>query len=248
MKRLLAAGSGDLFQLCRVFRDDELGRWHQPEFTMLEWYRVGWDEQMLLREVEALIADVLQAAPNAINGPAIRLTYAQAFREHLDIDPTADAAALARRLADRGIDVPGGLPHAALLDLAFSAALVPQLPGDCIVSICDFPATHAALARIKPGSPPVAARFEVFAAGIELANGFAELTDAVEQRRRFTAELDARRAAGRATPPLDEAFLAAVEHLPACAGVALGVDRLVALAGGFDGIAGAMAFVHQRNA
>ena len=111
-----------------------------------------------------------------------------------------------------------------------------------------LPATHAALARIKPGNPPVAARFEVFAAGIELANGFAELTDPVEQRRRFSAELDARRAAGRATPPLDEAFLAAVEHLPACAGVALGLDRLVALAGGFDGIAGAMAFVHQRNA
>lgn len=248
MKRLLAAGSGDIFQICRVFRDDELGRWHEPEFTLVEWYRVGWDEQLLLREVEALVADVLQAAPNAIDGPAIRLTYAQAFREHLDIEPTADAAALAHHLADRGIDVPSGLPHGALLDLAFSTALVPQLPRNSIVSICDFPATHAALARIKPGPPPVAARFEVFAAGIELANGFAELTDPVEQRRRFSAELDARRAAGRATPPLDESFLAALDHLPPCAGVALGLDRLVALAGGFDGIAAAMAFIHTRDA
>src|SRR5690606_13981506 len=141
-------------------------------------------------------------AHSSIADPPLRLTYAQAFRNELGIDYTADAAAVARRLMERGIDVPSGLPHTAVLDLAFSTAVVPHLPRNSIASIFDFPASQAALARIKPGDPPVAARFEVFAAGIELANGFAELTDAAEQRRRFDAELDARRAANRDTPPL----------------------------------------------
>ena len=247
MKRLLAAGSGDIYQICKVFRDDELGRWHQPEFTMLEWYRQGWDEQMLMLEVEALLTGVLETGANTIRGAAVRLTYAQAFREHLGAAPTDDAERLVERLRVLGVDVPSGLSHAALLDLALGAAVVPRLSRDSLTFIYDFPATHAALARIKPQTPPVAARFEVFGGGIELANGFAELTDPFEQRRRFTAELAARRAAGRHEPPLDEAFLAALATLPPCAGVALGVDRLVALAGGFDGIAAALSFVHARG-
>jgi lysyl-tRNA synthetase class 2 len=244
MKRLLAAGSGDIYQVCRVFRDDELGRWHQPEFTMLEWYRQDWDEQLLMREVEALFADVLQAAPNEIRGTSVRMTYSEAFRNCLGVEPTAEPELIHGRLAAVGVDVPAGLTAAGLLDLAFGAAVVPRLPPHALTFVDDFPATHAALARLKPQTPPVAARFEVFAGGIELANGFAELNDAHEQRRRFAADLAARAQAGREQPPLDEAFLAALERLPACAGVAVGVDRLVALAAGFDGIAAAMSFVH----
>jgi lysyl-tRNA synthetase class 2 len=135
-----------------------------------------------------------------------------------------------------------------VLDLAFSTLVVPGFAPNALTFVHDYPASQAALARLKPGPPPIAARFEVFARGIELANGFAELTDAAEQRRRFEAELDARRRAGREAPPLDEELLAALEHLPPCAGVAIGVDRLVALAAGADSVAAAMSFAHTRDA
>lgn len=247
MKRLLASGSGDIYQVCRVFRDDELGRWHQPEFTLLEWYRVGWDDRRLMTEVEALCADVLAGLPNALRVAAVRTTYAQAFRDRLGLDPAADASLIVARLRRAGIDVPDGLDHDALLDLAFGTAVAPGFARDRLTFVYDYPASQAALAKLKPQEPPVAARFEAFAGPIELANGFAELTDAAEQRRRFGAELDRRARLGRTCPPLDEAFLEAVARLPECAGVAVGVDRLVAFAGGYDGIADALAFVHERK-
>lgn len=246
MKRLLAAGLGDIYQICRVFRDDELGRWHQPEFTMLEWYRVGWDEVELMDEVEALLRVVLSTTgAAAAERAAARVTYADALRSAVGVEPTASSAALAEQIRARGVDVPAGLAHDALLDLAFSTLAVPAFAADALTFVHDYPASQAALARIKPTFPPVAARFEVFAAGIELANGFHELTDAAEQRRRFEAELDARRRSGRTVPPLDEALLEALATLPPCAGVALGVDRLVALAAGADAVAKAMAFAHR---
>ncbi|HET8699414.1 MAG TPA: amino acid--tRNA ligase-related protein, partial [Gammaproteobacteria bacterium] len=157
----------------------------------------------------------------------------------------APSAELAERIRACGVHVPAGLPHDALLDLAFSTLVAPGFEPDALTFVHDYPASQAALARIKPTRPPVAARFEVFAGGIELANGFHELTDAAEQRRRFEAELEARRREGRAVPPLDEAFLAAVGRLPPCAGVALGVDRLVALAASVDAVAKAVAFAHR---
>ena len=154
---------------------------------------------------------------------------------------------LIERLRGLGVDVPRDLPHDALLDLAFSTAVAPRLPPHALTFVYDFPASQAALARIKPQTPPVAARFEVFAAGIELANGFAELTDAAEQRRRFDAQISERVRRGLSTPPLDEDFLSALERgLPACAGVAVGLDRLIAVALGFDRLAPALSFAHFR--
>jgi lysyl-tRNA synthetase class 2 len=252
MKRLLASGSGDIYQLARVFRDDELGRWHQPEFTMLEWYRVGWDELALMVEVEELLRDALTAVPDTrtstLEPNAVRITYAEACFRELGLPPTSATPSLVAAIRARGVDVPRGLEHDAVLDLAFSTLVVPGFAPNAITFVHDYPASQAALARLKPGTPPVAARFEVFTRGIELANGFAELTDASEQRRRFEAELDARRRASRETPPLDEELLAALEQVPTCAGVAIGVDRLVALAAGADSVAAAMSFAHTRDA
>lgn len=284
MKRLLAAGVGDSYQICRVFRDAELGRWHQPEFTLLEWYRTGWDETALMDEVEQLIRHAvgksvafgsLSSTPDpfgstsvkpdrfesasgepsrfgrAPGGPvrfasASRLTYARAFERCLGIDPHGDLTELPGCLENLGIDVPDGLDRDALLDLALSEAVVAGFDPDVLTFIHDYPASQAALAAIKPQTPPVAARFEAFAGGIELANGFRELTDPAEQRARFVREIETRRARGQPVAPLDEPFLAALEQgLPACAGVAVGIDRLVALAAGLDDVAAAMSFAHR---
>ena len=243
MKRLLAAGSGDIYQLCRVFRDGELGRWHQPEFMLLEWYRVGWDDKALVTEVEDLLRSLLE--PHRPRTSTTRLSYRQAFRRYLDIDPGEDSGALAHRLANLGIAVPRDLDHDGLLDLALSTAIAPAFDPDSITFICDYPASQAALARLRTTTPPVAARFEAFSGGLELANGYAELTDSNEQRSRFEAEQRKRRDSGLPVPPVDEDLLAALAHgLPACAGVAVGVDRLVALAAGLDNVADTMSFAH----
>ena len=252
MKRLLAAGSGDIYQLCRVFRDDELGRWHQPEFTLLEWYRIGWDEQRLMSEVAELIATALAAAAPPTGSASstrriVRLTYAQAVDSVLGLTPEAPTAELARRLAKKGVDVPAGLGRDAVLDLAFGTVVLASFDVSAVTFVYDYPASQAALARVKPTAPPVAARFEAFCGGIELANGFHELTDAAEQRRRFMSDIETRRAAGRHAPPLDEHLLRALPSLPDCAGVALGFDRLVALATGQDNVAAVLAFVHDRE-
>ncbi len=240
MKRLLATGSGDIYQLCRVFRDDELGRWHQPEFTMLEWYRVGWDDVQLMAEVEDLLTAVVGRRRIA------RVSYSEALEQAIGVGAAAETKQLIERLSQRGIDVPRGLSHDAVLDLAFATVVVEGFARDAFTFVRDYPASQAALARLKPGAPAVAARFEVFAGAVELANGFHELTDAAEQRRRFESELAARARAGRHVPPIDEALLDALaQGLPDCAGVAVGVDRLVALALGLDGIGAAMSFVHS---
>jgi lysyl-tRNA synthetase class 2 len=249
MKRLLAAGSGDIYQLCRVFRDDELGRWHQPEFTLLEWYRVGFDEQRLMAEVAELVAATLAAAvPPAGRAPprVVYLTYAQAVATVLGVPPAAPTEELVRRLAKAGIDVPGGLAHDAVLDLAFGTVVLESFDAGAVTFVYDYPASQAALARIKPGTLPVAARFEAFCGGIELANGFHELADALEQRRRFMSDVEKRRAGGLHVPPLDEDLLGTLPSLPDCAGVALGFDRLVALATGQDGVAGTLSFAHRK--
>jgi lysyl-tRNA synthetase class 2 len=247
MKRLLAAGSGDIYQLCRVFRDDELGRWHQPEFVLLEWYRVGWDEQRLMTEVAELVAACCAAAGRA-PARSTRVRYADALEAALGAAPDAPTAELARRLAGNGIDVPPELAHDAVLDLAFGTLVVASFDAAALTFVYDYPASQAALARLKPATPPVAARFEAFSGGIELANGFHELNDAAEQRRRFVAERERRIASGHHAPPLDERLLEALGSLPDCAGVALGFDRLVALATGQESVAAAMSFAHGRGA
>jgi lysyl-tRNA synthetase class 2 len=246
MKQLLAAGSGDIYQLCRVFRDDELGRWHQPEFTLLEWYRIGWDEQRLMNEVAELIAAACAAAGRSPM-PTVRCSYAGALHAALGVGPDAPTPELAARLARNGVDVPPDLSHDAVLDLAFGTIVLASFDASALTFVYDYPASQAALARLKPTSPRVAARFEAFSGGIELANGFHELNDALEQRRRFVAERERRVANGQHAPPLDEQLLQALPALPDCAGVALGFDRLVALATGQDNVAATMSFAHRRG-
>jgi len=247
MKQLLAEGSGDIFQIARVFRDGELGRWHQPEFSLLEWYRVGFDEFALMDEVFELLRAVLEPAPAALERR--NLSYKDAFLAAVDVDPLdLDVYArqhLRRALEDRGIDVPAKIEPDALLDLALGSVVTTSWPVGTAVFLYDYPASQAALATIKPTDPPVAARFEVFVNGIELGNGFRELTDATEQRRRFESDLAVRRQAQAPEPPIDLEFLAALEKgLPDCAGVAIGLDRLLAVALGADSVAEVVSLPH----
>lgn len=241
MKRLLAAGSGDIYQICKVFRDAERGRWHNPEFTLIEWYRLGYDDAALMTEVEALIGCLL--APRRLE-PAERLSYSAALQRHAGVDAhdasDGDLAAAARR---HGVVCDAELDRDAKLDLLMGLVVGPRLGLDRPCFICDYPASQAALARLKPGLPPVAARFELYLNGVELANGFHELVNAGEQRERFGRDLALRRARGQTQSPLDEHLLAALAAgMPDCAGVALGFDRLAAVALGAPRLADAMTF------
>jgi elongation factor P--(R)-beta-lysine ligase len=244
MKRLLAAGSGDIWQLARVFRGAERGRRHNPEFSLLEWYRVGWDVAALMDEVEALLRELARGL--VAIGAAERISYREAFGRFAGFDPfTADGAAITQALADAGAATPEGIEwdRDAALDLALSVLVEPALEATRPVFIYDFPASHAALARIRPGDPPLAERFELFFGGMELANGYQELTDAGEQAARFRADLEARRTRGLPEPLPDRQLLAALAHgLPECAGVALGFDRLVMVLAGATRIDDVLAF------
>ena len=242
MKRLLAAASGDIYQICKVFRDAERGRWHNPEFTMIEWYRIGFDDTALMDEVEALLGQLL--APMRSLGAAERLSFSAALQRHAGVDAfescDADLLEAARR---HDIRCDATLDRDAKLDLLMGLIVGPQLGRGRPCFVCDYPASQAALARLKPGLPQVAARFELYLDGLELANGFHELVQPKEQRVRFTHDLALRGARGQPQPPLDENLLAALEHgLPDCAGVAMGFDRVVAIALGADRLADAMAF------
>ena len=242
MKRLLAAGSGDIYQICKVFRDAERGRWHSPEFTLLEWYRLGFDDAALMSEVEALIGNLL--APQRRLEPAERLSYSAALQRHAGVDAhLAGDDDLTDAAIRHGIVCRAELDRDAKLDLLMGLVVGPRLGFERPCFICDYPASQAALARLKPGLPPVAARFELYLDGVELANGFHELANAGEQRARFTEDLKLRRDHGQIQPPLDEHLLAALAAgLPDCAGVAVGFDRLVAIALGVPRLADAMAF------
>jgi len=240
MKRLLAAGSGPIYQICKAFRDGETGRLHNPEFTLLEWYRPGFDHHALMDEVDALLHAVLRCPAGE------RLTYCEAFERHLGLDPhRAPVSELASVAEDRGIDLvaAGSTDRDGWLQLLLAGFIEPRLDPSRPTFITDFPASQAALARLRSGDPPLAERFEVYVGGVELANGFHELADAAEQRRRFEADLEQRRRRGLPAVPLDERFLAALEAgLPDCAGVALGVDRLLMLATGVRNLAEVLSF------
>jgi lysyl-tRNA synthetase class 2 len=240
-KRLLAAGFGDLFELARVFRNGEAGRRHNPEFTLLEWYRVGIDHHALMDEVEGLLHACLDLVGKSVRSR--RLSYRDWFLEGLGIDPVgADGDALQAPLAGQGID-PEGLGRDDWLDLLITHRLQPALPEDGLLFVHGYPASQCALARLLPGDPPVAARFEVFLGRQELANGYWELTDAAEQRARFETDNLRRRERGGETLPLDERLLAAMQAgLPDCAGVALGVDRLLMYMMDVDDIREVLAF------
>ncbi|HEY0748939.1 MAG TPA: EF-P lysine aminoacylase EpmA [Steroidobacteraceae bacterium] len=242
MKRLLAAGSGDVYQICKVFRDAESGRWHNPEFTMLEWYRIGFDDTALMNEVEELIGQLL--FPHRTLQPAERLTYRAAMLRHAGVDAfDASEADLLDAAMRHGITCETQLERDAKLDLLMGLVVGPQLGRARPCFVCDYPASQAALARLKPGAPSVAARFELYVDGLELANGFHELVQPQEQRARFLHDLRQRAERSQIQPPLDENLLAALEHgMPECAGVALGFDRLVAIAIGADRLADALSF------
>lgn len=241
LKRLLAAGVGDCYELGRVFRNGEAGGRHNPEFTMLEWYRVGWDHHRLIDETIVLVQEALTMVGRLPASVRI-VSYRDLFIQAVALDPfLADEAQLRAGLGEVGIQ-PDGLTRDDWLDLLMSHRIQSQFAVDAITVIHDWPASQAALARIRPGTPPLAERFELYLGPVELANGYHELNDAVEQRQRFERDLAIRAARGAEQPPLDEAFLAALPALPACAGVAVGVDRLLMALAGTPRIGDVLAF------
>ncbi|MCK4742711.1 MAG: elongation factor P--(R)-beta-lysine ligase [Sulfuriflexus sp.] len=234
MKRLLAADSGAIYQLCKVFRNGEAGRQHNPEFTMLEWYRPDFDHHQLMNEVAELINDVLGKKE------VLKISYQQAFIEHAGIDPLdTNQNALKKCAQQNGLEKVIGMDEASVddwLDLLIDQVVVPKL-GRGRVFIYDYPASQAALAEISESDSRVAERFELFIDGVEIANGFHELTDVVEQRQRFESENKKREEVGLSKLPIDENLLAALEEgLPDCAGVAIGIDRLLMIVAGVDSI------------
>ncbi len=250
MKRLLAAGSGSIYQICKVFRDGESGRLHNPEFTLLEWYRLGFDHHRLMDEVEELVVQLLGSRLRL--DTTERLSYREAFQRYVKIDPhTATISDFSNAAKARGLNASDELlaqkDLSAWRDLLLIHAIEPHLGQKRLTFLYDFPAAQASLARIQPGNPPLAARFELYLDGIELANGFRELTDAEEQRTRFEQQLLAREIKDLPSVPLDEYLLTALKHgLPDCAGVALGLDRLVMLAASTHAIKYILAFPLDR--
>jgi len=245
MKRLLAAGSGSIFQLARVFRDDELGRWHNPEFTLLEWYSLDVDHHVLMDEMDAFLQQVL-----SLKQPMIRKTYQQVFQEICQFDPL-DVSLAVLKHSVHSFDLHGVLDEQEedpdqYLFLLMSHVIEPALAKEeSPVAVYDFPISQASLAKTRQN---VAERFEVYYRGVELANGFHELLDADLQRQRFEADNAKRQQRGLAPCVLDEYFLAALAHgLPSCSGVALGIDRLAALLFEQPSIANVMAFDISRS-
>ena len=227
MKRLLAAGSGPIYQIAKAFRSGERSRLHNPEFSLIEWYRPGFSLTDLMDEVEQFITHLLcrQKIP--------RYTYGELFREHLNLDPHTITLQELRHCSDELIDVCGAdLDANDYLQLLMDQKIEPRLPDCCFV--IEYPEAQAALSAVAPDADgvPVAQRFELYVDGMELANGYFELTDAVELRSRFEGDLARRQQLGLPAVPVDEELLAALKvGLPSCAGVALGLDRLLMVLG-----------------
>ena len=227
MKRLLAAGYPDIYSICRVFRDGEAGRRHLPEFTMAEWYRLQFD-------LGAIVEDTVGFIAACVNLPALtetveRIDYAEAFAAFAGVDAIEGATG---EIVARATDEPRlrdalGDDRDAALDLVMAEVVAPQFAPDRLTVVQHYPASQAALARLCPADARVADRFEVFCGDLELANGYVELTDAAEQRTRFANDIASREQSGRSSLLADESLLAALEAgLPACAGVAVGLERV----------------------
>ncbi|MCD6055280.1 MAG: lysyl-tRNA synthetase [Gammaproteobacteria bacterium] len=246
MKRLLAAGSGPIFQIGKAFRQDPTGRWHNPEFTLLEWYRPGFDDITLMDEVDTLLQVILSAKP------AKHLSYQAVFMSTLGICPfSATLEELKKTLIQASIHVNFNLDEIdrdLYLQLLMSHLIEPGLGQSEPLFIYDYPLSQGGFAKVKPHNPAITARFEVYIKGIELANGYHEITNADEQQKRFEIDNDRRREAGFETIPLDENLLAALRSgFPDCSGVALGIDRLIMLALKKTSISEVMAFSMQPN-
>ena len=244
MKRLLAAGSGCIYQICKSFRNEENGRYHNPEFTMLEWYRVGFDHHQLMDEMDELLQLVLGC------GDAQRMSYQQAFLSVLGVCPLeASMTELKRVASELGLSdiAEPEQDRDTLLQLLFSMGVEGKIGQDVPTFVFDFPASQAALAKINPQDPRVADRFEVYFKGIELANGFHELDNPAEQLKRFEEDNLKRGEMGLAPQPIDHHLIEALKSgLPDCAGVALGIDRLIMLSLGCDHIDQVTAFPFPR--
>ena len=247
MKRLLADGYPDIYAICRVFRDGEVGRLHQPEFTMVEWYRHDFGLYAMAAETTAFVAELLDE-------PELRdaeiFDYTAAFEEFAGIDPlTASVDALAAAAnADVELRRSLGDDRDAWLDLLLSTRVATRFSSSTLTVLRHFPASQAALARTCPDDAAVADRFELFFGPTELANGFVELCDAAEQRRRIGLDLDKRKASGRPAVPVDDALLAALEcGLPACAGVAVGFERLLMIAMNKNDIRDVVTFAFEQD-
>lgn len=245
MKRLLANNCGPIFQICKAFRQEQTGRFHNPEFTMLEWYRPGFDHHLLMDEMDELLQLVLKIKK------ARRLSYTQTFQTYLNVNPHQTTSEELKQIAiDQQLDIAADINDIdTWLQLLMSEVIEKQLASDTVPTfIYDFPMTQAALAKIIPGNPPVAARFEVYYCGLELANGFYELQNAKEQRDRFEKNNRTRETLALDKLPIDELFLAALEQgLPDCAGVALGIDRLIMLALDCKAISEVLSFNFSRS-
>ena len=245
MKRLLASGHRDIYEMGRVFRAGETGRFHNPEFTLLEWYRLAWNYLDLAGEAIELIR---VCGDGQFDGwPVNQLTYREVFRQETGLDPLAcDETDLETCALERGLQA-GPMDHQEWLDLVLSQVIQPALPGETFTVLYDFPPAQAALARIRGGDTPVAERFEIYLGQMELANGYQELTDADEQLQRFQREQAMAANRGEETAPIDENLLSALRHgLPDCAGVALGVDRLLMSIQKLDRIDSVLAFDANR--
>jgi lysyl-tRNA synthetase class 2 len=245
MKRLLAAGHRDIYELGRVFRAGEQGRRHNPEFTMLEWYRTGMSYLDLAAEVVDLVR---HCGRGAFAGWRVQqVDYRSLFVEHTGLDPlSCSESDLEDCASDRGI-IAGVLDAGEWLDLLMSELIQPALPGECFTILYDYPPEQAALSRIRPGDPPLAERFEVYLGQTELANGYQELTDAAEQEQRFKRENRLREARGEKAAPIDRGLIAALESgMPECSGVALGIDRLLMAILKLDDIDSVLTFSTDR--
>jgi len=248
MKRLLASGYPSIYQICKVYRKEEQGSVHNPEFTMLEWYRLGFDYQQLMSEVSELL--MLLSAQNDRPIGCEKITYQQAFIKAVGIDPlVASVPELKVCCQQYQIDIPQGMSDSSIdewLDWILTQAVAPAFSKKCFTILCDYPASQCALATVNV-EKNIAERFEVFYGELELANGFNELTDATEQRKRFQVDNKKRLANGLEVMQLDENFLAALESgLPDCAGVAIGLDRLLMVLTGKSTISEVLAFPVDR--
>lgn len=253
MKRLLAADVGDIYQIARVFRDGEAGRHHNPEFTLLEWYRVGFDHQVLMRDVDQLVQMVAEDIRPLAESQYV--SYQALFLQHTGVDVLAEPSSVIQRLQTWLATADHGLQHDSLplcddynelLDMVMSFYIQPMLGRDHLCFVYDYPASQASLANIRH-EDNVAERFEVFLDGVELGNGFHELLDADEQAARFQQEQAQRATLGKPLIPYDEHLIAALHAgMPECAGVALGVDRLMMALYGHDSIAQTLAFTAQH--